>query len=72
MKALMAPKYSDRYTHTTRRRPRALLSLTESSPNSHLGIKDIPKVPFANNTLLVINNTKIFHLLNKLLSCARI
>ena len=46
--------------------PRALLSLTNNSPKSN---KNFLKFHFAHNTLLYIKNTKIFQVLNELLSC---
>ena len=42
------------------------------SKESHLGIKNFLKFRFAHSTLLSLHNTKVFQVLNKLLSCARI
>ena len=52
--------------------PRALPSLTKNSPNVSSWSKNLLKFPFINNTLLSINNTKIFQVYNKPLSCTRI
>ena len=49
--------------------PRALLSLTKNSLNVSSWSKNLLKFPFISNTLLSINNTKIFQVYNKPLSC---
>ena len=50
--------------------PSALLSFIKNSPKVSSWSESLLKFPFVNNTLLSINNRKIFQILNKPLSCA--